>query len=346
MRQGKRAGGGTFQQPKSPFDNPRLSAKLGAVDLDLGQARAFAAIAQHLHFGRGAQELGITQQALSKRLARLEEALGTPLVVRDGRIVELTEAGRRFLEPARAAIAAGDLAVRAVLGGGRPLRLDAWGHLYAPTRTLGRVLEHCASTFTAPEVGAARDLPAVANALLRGESDLGFGRVHALAPDWDAALTSRLVRLEPVDVLLGPNHPLADRDEVRPAELAESTLIFPAAVDRLEFLRSFAERFGPAVEGGGVNLGLDHLLHRVAALPGGFTLFPADAPVPEGSRIRSIPLVDPTPLYAWSLLWRSADRHPDLDALLAAFADVGRANRWLEYRPGADWLPDSPYSVA
>ena len=306
------------------------------MELDLGQARAFVAICEHRHFGRAAEELMVSQQALSKRLARLEEALGAALVLRDGRTVEPTDAGRRFLEPAIAAIAAAEVAVRAVRQGGQPLRLDAWGHLFAPMRTVGRALEHCPAP--APEVGAARDLPAAVAALVRGEADLGFGRVHALGPDWDAALTHRLVRLEPMDAVLGLDHPLAGRDALRPDQLADGTLVSPAAIDRLEFLQRFAERFGPAVDGG-ANLGPEHLMARVAALPGGFTLFPADAPLPEGARVRAVPLVQPTPLYAWSLLWRSADRHPDRSALVAAFTESGRADRWLEYRPGADWLP-------
>ena len=55
--------------------------------------------------------------------------------------------------------------------------------------------------------------------------------------------------------------------------------------------------------------------------------------------VRSIPLVDPTPLYAWSLLWRTADPHPLLDPLLRAFAAQARRSRWLEHDPGRDWLP-------
>lgn len=307
------------------------------MDLDLGQARSFLAISEHRHFGRAAQQLSITQQALSKRLARLEEALGVSLVLRDGRSVELTEAGTRFLQPAQAAVTAGDLAVRAVRRGGRPLRLDAWGHLFAPMRTVSTALAHVATQ--QPDVGAARDLPSAVTALVRGESDLGFGRVHTLGPDWATTLTHRLVRLEPMDALLGPDHPLADRSAVRPDELAEGTLVFPAAIERLEFLQRFAEHFGPTVERGGPNLGLDHLLARIAELPGGFTLFPADAPLPEGCRVRPVPLLDPTPLYAWSLLWRTDDLHPDLHPLITAFTNAGRTHRWLEYHPQTDWLP-------
>jgi len=60
-----------FQQPDDGFDNQRESAKVGAVDLDLAQVRAFLATADGLHFGHAAEQLSLSQQALSKRIARI-----------------------------------------------------------------------------------------------------------------------------------------------------------------------------------------------------------------------------------------------------------------------------------
>ncbi len=83
------------------------------MDLDLAQVRAFLAAAEELHFGRAADRLFLTQQALSKRIARLENELGVQLFTRDARAVQFTEAGRRFLAPARQALADADRAVEA-----------------------------------------------------------------------------------------------------------------------------------------------------------------------------------------------------------------------------------------
>ncbi|MFD0853163.1 LysR family transcriptional regulator, partial [Actinomadura adrarensis] len=47
--------------------------------------RAFVAAAEELHFGRAAERLSLTQQALSKRIGRLERALATPLFARTTR---------------------------------------------------------------------------------------------------------------------------------------------------------------------------------------------------------------------------------------------------------------------
>lgn len=303
------------------------------MDLDLAQVRAFVAVAERLHFGRAAEHLSLSQQALSKRVARLEDHLGVRLFTREKHGAELTDAGRRFLEPAIRAVAAGDLAVAAARREERPLRIDVWGHMYDPTRTVREAL--AAVPDLAVELGTSRDLPAVVTSLRRGEIDVGFGRVHP--PEAGGPLTHRLVRLEPVDVVMSAEHPLAGRSRLRPADLRDGSLWFPAAIDRLDFLRRFSDHFGVPGEFRGVNLGPGALAEHLRADPGQVSLLPADAPLPPG--LRAVPLVEPTPLYAWSLMWRREESHPLLPPLLRGFAETGRRHRWLEYDPASDWLP-------
>ncbi|MEU8526006.1 LysR family transcriptional regulator [Streptomyces sp. NPDC048629] len=305
------------------------------MDLDLAQVRAFVRAAEELHFGRAAESLAISQQALSKRIARLELLLGTRLFQRGGTGVRLTDAGQRFLPPARRALTAGEAAVVAATGEDRPLRVDVWGHLYAPMRTLAGVAGRAGPM--AP--GHGRDLPSVTAALLNGDIDAAFGRVH---PPLHAGLTHRVVRLEPVDAVLGAGHPLAAEPVLRPDQLSAGVLWAPGALDRLDFLRRFAERFAVRVTATSVNLGLAHFLGEVAADPRRFSLVPADVPLPDVPGLRSVPLVDPTPLYAWSLVWRTGNEHPGLSRLTAACAEQAGRSRWLEYDPTRDWLPEPP----
>ncbi|MFD9405725.1 LysR family transcriptional regulator [Streptomyces sp. NPDC059989] len=307
------------------------------LDLDLGQVRAFAEAAGSLHFGRAAARLGISQQALSKRIARLEDHLGVRLFERTGRAVTLTGAGEAFLVPGRRALAAGRLAVAAVAPARRTrLRIDVWGHLYDPMRTLALIAD--ATSGPGLEPGAGRDFPSVAEALRRGEADAGFG--HVL--DGAEGLTRHLVRLEPVDVVLGARHPLAGAAALRPAELRDSVLRYPADPARLGFLSRFAERFGVTARESGPNLGLAPLLAHLRERPDHFTLLPADLPLPSGAGVRAVPLVEPTPLYAWSLVWPAAQEPAGLDALLHACARLAAERRWLEYDPARDWLPARP----
>ncbi|MFM9371303.1 LysR family transcriptional regulator [Streptomyces sp. Da 82-17] len=314
-------------------------ASAPSLDLDLAQVRAFAAVARTLHFAVAAEELGLTQQAVSKRIARLEERLGARLLERGrGMRAGLTEAGERFLGPARQALSAGERAVTAARDDGRrPLRIDVWGHLYAPLRILARLAADEPRTGVDP--GTGRDFPSVADAVRRGDIDAGLGRVPVLDPHAATGLAQRLVRLEPVDAVLSADHPLAAADRLRPADLRDSVLRYPADLARLDFLNCFARRFGVRHRLGATNLGLDPFLDQVRSDPGCFSLFPADAVSADAPGVRFVPLVEPTPLYAWSLVWPEG-REPDrIGDLLAACARVGDRRRWTEFDAARDWLP-------
>jgi LysR family glycine cleavage system transcriptional activator len=66
--------------------------------------RAFEAAARHLSFTEAAEELNVTQAAISHQIKALEEALGAPLFRRMNRALRLTEEGEAFLGPVRAAL--------------------------------------------------------------------------------------------------------------------------------------------------------------------------------------------------------------------------------------------------
>jgi DNA-binding transcriptional LysR family regulator len=78
------------------------------VDVQTRRLRYFVALAEELHFSRTAVRLHIAQQALSKQIRELEEAVGVQLLRRSTRKVELTAAGVAFLEAAKATLAAFD----------------------------------------------------------------------------------------------------------------------------------------------------------------------------------------------------------------------------------------------
>ncbi len=61
--------------------------------ITLRQLRYFEAVARHLHFGRAADECGISQPALSQQIREMEAILGLPLVERGARRVALTAKG-------------------------------------------------------------------------------------------------------------------------------------------------------------------------------------------------------------------------------------------------------------
>ena len=84
------------------------------MDLDLRKLRYFAAVAEHRHFGRAAEQLYIAQPVLSRQIRALEQEFGCALLTRTTRSVQLTPAGEQLHEEARVVFATVDAAVRRV----------------------------------------------------------------------------------------------------------------------------------------------------------------------------------------------------------------------------------------
>jgi DNA-binding transcriptional LysR family regulator len=178
--------------------------------IDLADLQAIVALAETLHFGRAADRLHVSQPALSKRIRRIEDEIGGPLLARRYRDVRLTEAGRlladrgrHLLEDAAAAVA---LSQRAVRGEAGLLRIgfgiaSILGLL--PTVLLRFRRAH-------PDVQLQlRDMstPEQIGALGAGEIDVGFVRL----PVSDPRLVVRPVLDERLVAALGPRSPWTPR---------------------------------------------------------------------------------------------------------------------------------------
>jgi DNA-binding transcriptional LysR family regulator len=305
------------------------------VDLDLAQVRAFVVTADHQHFSRAAHALHLTQQALSKRIRRLEDRLSTQLFVRTARSVDLTEDGERFLPYARALVAAADTAV-AAMSDAQPLRLDMLDFRLAPTYILRRLADQDPTLRISRT--ASRGLANALDPLLRGELDLAFGWVDDPLPD---GLDHRLVRLEPLLALLPPEHPLAGEPVINLTTLGPESIWLPGGESPTEwtsYLTRLAQSLNVTVDRTGVSYDLRHTLEQARYGIPRITLTGTDMELPRDLNLRVLPF-SPSPLFPWSVVWRREKPSPALRHLLALLDRTIKAERWCEYDPSTSWLP-------
>lgn len=86
---------------------------------ELKYMEAAIAVAEELSFSRAAKRLHLSQPAITKHIAELEESLGVILFVRDHHVVTLTDAGRAYVEEARIAVLHAERAVHAARAAGQ-----------------------------------------------------------------------------------------------------------------------------------------------------------------------------------------------------------------------------------
>ncbi|WP_134579897.1 LysR family transcriptional regulator [Pseudomonas aeruginosa] len=196
--------------------------------MELRHLRYFIAVAEELHFGRAAERLGISQPPLSQQIQALEEEIGARLFERTNRRVELTDAGRLFLDESRQVLAQVDKAVllarRAHLGELGELKIGFTSS--APfTSTIPSSIHAFRKAY--PDVHL--DLQEMSSrqvlkALLEESLQVGVIRPLALP---DAVHWVELFR-EPLVAVLRADHPLAagSEDGQAIAALAEEPFVF------------------------------------------------------------------------------------------------------------------------
>jgi LysR family glycine cleavage system transcriptional activator len=82
--------------------------------ISAGHLRAFEAVARHLNFRAAAEEMALTQSAVSRQIQSLEEEVGVSLFLRHTRAVELTSAGAQLLMAVSQSLPRIDNAVRQI----------------------------------------------------------------------------------------------------------------------------------------------------------------------------------------------------------------------------------------
>ena len=208
--------------------------------MDTDSLQAFIAVAQNASFSLAAQQLHLTQPAVSKRIAALEQDLDVRLFDRLGRQVLLTEAGQTLLPRAlRIAQELGDcrrailnlsglVAGRLVIATSHHIGL----HRLPPLlRTYVERFPHVQLDlrFTDSELGCAM--------IAQGEAELG---IVTLPPNADNMLICEKVWDDPLVIMVNRDHPLAAQSALNTHHLAQYPVILPGEIT---FTRRLVDEF-------------------------------------------------------------------------------------------------------
>ncbi|MBU6531920.1 LysR family transcriptional regulator [Streptomyces sp. NPDC057245] len=286
--------------------------------MDVEALRTFVAVAGTGHFQAAADELGISQQAVSKRIAALERHIGATLLVRTSRGSRPSPDGQVLLPHAKKVLAAVEQAEQAVRPGSRPLRVDVLNRRIAPAQAVYRFYRSRPGTDLDAVTLSRENATQAAQAVLEGTIDASF---RALPADQvPTGLSTERLLDAPLELLAGPGHPLADAPWIRPEDLAGHRIWIPGITPGTEwaaFYRALSEAFGLNIDALGPNFGDEALMDALADSASPATLIGSgDRYVwPRTHDLRRIPLRDPTPVYPHLLLFRDGDRHPVLTAL-------------------------------
>jgi DNA-binding transcriptional LysR family regulator len=283
----------------------------------------FREVARQLHFRKAAEALAIAQPALSRQIAQLELALGTPLLTRSRRRVELTPAGKILLErlePVLRTLSGLPAHVRAMAEG-------QTGHVRVAFTGLAMatVLPGILREFSRKHPGIHIELnesPTAAQLLALQDSEIACGFFHPDAPT--PGLHTHVLLRERNGVLLPADHPLAGKAKLKLRDLAATPFVlFPrafntgfydrilAAFSRAGVTPRIAEEVWPRANGIGL----------VRAGLGVTFITPSEAKqLPPDVKFRD--LIGHAPESRLVLGWRQS---PNPDPALAAFLDVAVA---------------------
>ena len=294
------------------------------MDLDLRLVRAFLAVADELHFGRAAGELGIAQPVLSQQVQRLERRLGVALLTRTSRSVALTPAGAALRDRGRALLRQADAGLDEVarIARGEVGRLEI-GMVHStvaigaadlgPVESIRRFRARHPDVEVRVREGFTVDLM---DALGRGELDVAVVR----DPDPTPGVELRELVTEPFVAVVPAAHPLADADEVDAALLADEPFVLPP---RRASEDAYRRNLAPLTERGRLVRVVQEgstwtmIVHLVGAGLG-VTIAPRSAAVGAPATVRVLPLAGSRAVSTVHLATRADGSRAVVDAFLAA----------------------------
>jgi LysR family transcriptional regulator, hca operon transcriptional activator len=295
------------------------------IGMELRHLRYFVAVAEEKSITVAAtQRLRTAQPSLSRQLRELEAEVGAELMTRSARGIELTAAGKVFLDHARLALAQIEAAAAAARRAAHPEeRTLALGFLSGcEPDWLPGVMHVLREELPKIEVTiSSKHSPQLADGLATGKLDAAFLRPEERYPD----LVYKVLIKEPLLVILPNDHRLASRDAIGLRELAGETFIGMA--DQAPVLRSIIEDY---IRRSGVDLKATHKVEYLSmamslvASTRGVALLPAYARNFLTLSVTSRPLEGEAPSIDLVLGYHKANNSPLLRTFLSRVDEMIR----------------------
>jgi LysR family hca operon transcriptional activator len=293
------------------------------VEMELRHLRYFVAVAEAGSLTvAAARKLHTSQPSLSRQIRDLEQEVGAQLLTRRARGIELTPAGRAFLDHARSVLsqveAAGE-AARRVAHPAKPC--FAMGFLTGHELTwMPEVIKILRDELPNIDVMISSQYsPVLADGLSKGKIDAAFLRREQGVPD----LAFRVLVKEPLMVILPSDHELAALKAISPRDLVGETFVIVSNTAPVlrgvidNYLKRSGIKITPAHEADHVTMGMS-----LIASTRGVGLLPAYAQNFLPSSITSRPLKGDAPTVELVLGYKKSNKSPILKLLLSKLDEL------------------------
>jgi LysR family hca operon transcriptional activator len=292
--------------------------------MELRHLRYFIAVADAGSLTVAAEQtLHTSQPSLSRQIRDLEQEVGVQLMSRSAQGIELTPAGKAFLDHARMTLLQAEAAKEAALRAAQPEKPTfALGFLSgAEIGLLPEVDRVLRGGFPDIDIRLSSDhSPALAKALIRRKLDAAFMRPEENMGD----LATRRVRTDPLLLVLPRDHHLASQAAIAPEQIARETFYFPSkaapAVRRavLEYFNHTGIDLKPERE-------VHNVVHAISMITStrGIMLLPAYTRRYLPEAITTRPVTGETPALDLVIAYHKANKSPILKLLVAKAGELG-----------------------
>ena len=298
-------------------------ARDGVAGLDLVQS--FLVVAEELNFRRSAERLAVDQSALTRRIQKLEHMLGFRLLDRTTRDVRLTEAGQSFYRDNAHLLTryAETVASARRIAEGKAGLLRVAYMAFAATELMPRTVAGFRAAH--PHVDVSLQYIRTQGqklALANGEVDLGFMIGPFDHPDFDSLLLSS----EMLYAVTPLRHPLLRKSSLVPQDLRDTPIILGDLREWAEFRWRLDDLFhaeGVALD---VRLEASNTLALIGLVAAGLgvTIYPESLIGYLGRNVAVRPIGHPAFRSRTVLVWRRANRTPQLRAFVGIARDLTR----------------------